>query len=199
MRKPPRFNNGHKKTRPRFARLDPKDLTEHAMKVKSIGSLVVAMSLCQACYANDYGMGVSLNGDENAVYLPINVSPSWRVEPYALYARRSSDNSRALVGSSTTVDLGVGIFKCWRIATQVQVYGGASVAYHWFHISGYDSTGYGIAPTLGAEYFLVEKVSVAAQASVNAWRLRNEYEDNSLDSTDKSLDTLTQVILRFMF
>jgi len=169
------------------------------MKYRSVVGAALVMNVGQACYASGYGVGASFNGNENTIYLPINFGASWRVEPYVLYGRRSSDNAGALVGSSTTIDVGVGLFNSWKISSQVQVYGGARVAHHSYDSSSYDSTGFGIAPTLGGEYFLIEHVSVAAEASASAWRLKNDYDGESLDSTDKTVNTITQVVLRFIF
>lgn len=167
------------------------------MRKEAVWLSALALGVCSAGQAAEYGLGVSLSGDNRVIYLPVNISPSWRVEPYGQFYRSVVESSSS-ANSSIGHDLGLGAFKLGLITSQVRIYGGARVAKthhnrepHW--------TGYSISPTIGAEYYFVDKFSIAGEASLSLSRAKTEFVNESLNTTNELTKTETQVVLRYLF
>ena len=61
--------------------------------VKAIAALLVSCFCIGNAAAAEYGVGISAKSDNGLVYVPIDISPKFRVEPYIRY---STDDTTSL-------------------------------------------------------------------------------------------------------
>jgi hypothetical protein len=190
-------------------------------------SLCVAVGLALAsanAMAADFGIGISARSDDGWLYVPIDVSKSFRIEPSVRYS--SSDTSFTVNGGyedsrdSNALELGVGLFGVKHIAEQAHLYYGGRLAYVDSEsttvqagsfggvIRGEGSSdGYRIGPTLGFEYIFGGHFSVGGEASYtylelegeSTTRVGNGLSTSVSDSKQTSQGTQTQLIFRYMF
>jgi len=182
--------------------------------------LVLLMSVFLVSTANamdvGFGMGFSNSYYDNwgaTVYVPLNIAPSFRLEPYLMYADNevdSTSSSGASGYSFSEMELGVGAFGIRKINPSTQLYFGAKLSYINIEADDFstggsyssDGDGYQIAPTLGFEYFFNENISLGGEAS---WFYANidtdDYDSFSGYSSDsvEATGTATEVILRYYF
>jgi hypothetical protein len=108
------------------------------------------------------------------IFMPMTPSPHLRVEPEIGFQWASTTNANGSTQSNTVVHFGSGIF---GLATKDRftAYYGARIAYlHFDQFSGSgqngfsfpDANGYFIAPSIGGEYFIADRVSVGGEVQV---------------------------------
>lgn len=189
-------------------------------------SLCVAVGLALAsanAMAADYGIGVSARSDDGWLYVPIDLSKTFRIEPSVRYG--SSEVSSG--GSSFTTsqesdrwELGVGLFGKKQITEQALLYFGGRLAYvdsqsTFVETGSFGSTirgegdqdGYRVGPTLGFEYIFGGHFSIGGEASYTFLDLEGESVTRTgssqfpsrSESEQKSQGTQTQLIFRYMF
>jgi len=143
-------------------------------------------------FAADVGVGVDVSAGNNTIYVPINISKEFRVEPYFSTYKNDDDDGFSYRQSK----VGVGLFKVSEAAHNTNVYWGARAAYIDGHSdideSKYD--GYSIAPVLGFEYFPVKNISVGADVSLEYTHVDR---DNSYDSSSSA--TKTSIGVKYYF
>ena len=111
-------------------------------------------------------------------FVPVNVAPNLRIEPFIGWARADLDNtppgtggqqfSPFLQGKSSDFTLGVGAFFVRPVAAQVQLYVGGRLALGWQSVE--DNAGDKasrrntlLAAALGGEYMPVPRVALGAE------------------------------------
>ncbi|MGB8930538.1 MAG: outer membrane beta-barrel protein [Anaeromyxobacteraceae bacterium] len=123
-----------------------------------------------------------LPGGSNKILIPINVSPSLRVEPFLGYTQvRTKDSSSPLgddVDWASTLTVGAGIYLLGDLGNNAEVYGGGRLAINRVAagfeykssgttVSGDDSfIGFGLAAVGGAEYYLSPRFALGVEAEL---------------------------------
>lgn len=189
-------------------------------------SLYVAVALALAsgnALAADFGVGISVRSDDGWLYVPIDVSKSFRIEPSIRYVNSELKIDQGSFQSKDEVEtweLGVGAFGLRRVTEAAHIYYGARFAY----VDTQNSTdgtgsfgqrvrsesqqdGYRIAPTLGFEYLFGGHFSVGGEASYSFLELEGETRSRvsgGLPSPGATIDqssqgTQTRLIFRYMF
>jgi len=173
--------------------------------------------------ASDYGLGVSIKSSDVSVYLPIRVSESLLVEPYFRFFSYDDSKSGAATSqdnSSTTYDIGAGVFRILDSTNNLSPYYGARIGYvnresnyesryssgSW----GSESTsrGFSIAPAIGVKYSFYENISVGFEAEWSYVKLDNDGVDKSIgiapssdgtNGSQTSSGTNTKIIIRYFY
>ena len=150
------------------------------------------LSLPTIASAADFGIGASFKSDDQAIYAPISLSSSFRVEPYFVNVQYTSKNDSYKYSRSIR-EYGVGLFGKKSAKDNVEIYCGARLARvetssrsnysvdpsDYGNISEKENQiGYAIAPALGFEYFIVPKLSVGGEA---------DYVYRNTDGKDKEV------------
>lgn len=108
------------------------------------------------------GLGVALLSADGqpSFFVPMQVSPAFRIEPEIGLARFDVNGDRA-----TAVQLGLGLLRTAGVAPQVGVYGGLRVQFQRFSVTGGEaSTNLRLAAVLGGEWQPVPQVALGAEA-----------------------------------
>jgi hypothetical protein len=188
--------------------------------MKSILLALAALGLASSSSAAEVGLGVSLKQNENTLYLPVKVSPGFRIEGSLFQSRNSmSSRSPAQSGPAFTQTssfkaevAGVGLFWLKAVTDNSSLYFGPRLGYiSQKYTSGiaddqFESRrhGYQVSPTLGFEYFPIKHMSLGAEVAYNYTSMSGSAtstvfpgNSGSLDSLDSG--TVTAVMVRFYF
>lgn len=171
-------------------------------------NLVVAAGLAlfaSGAMAADFGIGVSARSDDGIIYVPIDFSESFRLEPSFRYYKNEITQENIFGGTSVSesklLELGIGIFGKSKVTEAAQIYyGGRLTRFDASNSFGDDSDGFGVAPTFGAEYVFGERFSVGGEVAY--YFEDSDSEDNSSFTSDvenETQGTQTRLIFRFMF
>ncbi|MFC4309041.1 hypothetical protein ACFPN2_08115 [Steroidobacter flavus] len=170
-------------------------------------NLVVAAGLAlfaSGAMAADFGVGVSAKSDDGVIYVPIDFSDKFRLEPSLRYYKEERNDDPGFDSESDLLELGVGVFGKSKVTEAAQIYYGGRITY----FDGSSKTGsskttvdgYGIAPTFGVEYVFGGHFSLGGEVAY-AFE-KTDSEDNSFFSNDienETQGTQTRLIFRFMF
>lgn len=184
------------------------------MKRIAVLFLGLLLSLSNVHSAN-VGIGVGLvNFTEGGykIYVPVNINPVFRLEPYFEYFERDSDTVGTFTNSSNTDEytgFGVGIYGQNVTSSNTSIYYGINLGAYTYDETSFglgasetESDGTVIAPTLGFEYKFVENVSLGGEVAVRFSEQERDavYSGGSTSSNETdSKETVTAVILRYMF
>jgi len=170
------------------------------------------------------GVGASFKSNEGFIYIPIHLANNFMLEPFLRY----EDSHLDFAGSksaSESYSIGAGFFGVFTPTEKAQVYIGARVAYvnenskqpistlvlsdGPFPVppvvetvtSKTEQDGYSIAPTLGFEYSLFDRLSIGGEV---AWKLTKlegltGSQETRVNFDSKSNKTTTNIILRYYF
>jgi hypothetical protein len=167
--------------------------------MKNIALLAAGLLVPGLSTAAQVGIGGSVRSDDSAIYIPINVTPGFRLEPFFNWLdteTTSSGTTFSLEGRT----LGVGGFFQMNLHERVQTYLGGRLGYFEAEVSGglgtEDSEGFSIEPTLGAEFFVTDRFSVALEAFLYH---RETDADSSFAGSEESesTGTDTRLLVRF--
>jgi len=167
------------------------------------GFAVLALAMPALTQAAEWGLGATVGADGNAIYVPVKVSETLRVEPYVSYYDLESDFGTANT-SYQYAEGGVGFFGQAAVTEQVQSYVGARFGY--FRNKGESSGGFSdtdeegfiIAPTIGGEFFFVPQFAVGVEAYV-FYRDSDEDIEGFGEAETKDYGTGSRVVARFFF
>lgn len=183
----------------------------------------VALALCSAgASAADFGIGVSARSDDGWLYVPIDVSKTFRLEPSIRYASTDLTFTQDEIEDSQDTDtweLGIGVFGLKQVTDAAHIYYGARLAYVDAKTTTVDTSafgsqihsetkqdGYRIGPTVGFEYVFAQHFSVGGEASYTFLDIEGEsrawiddFTFSELDTEQKSQGTQTRLIFRYMF
>lgn len=188
--------------------------------MKRILPLSLAVLACNA-FAADFGLGVSVESNDAWIYVPVDVSPTLRVEPNIRYVESESEiqsesdffGPQFTTNESHSLEIGIGVFGLTSVLESVRAYYGARVAYidSEFEITSRDdfseisqkqsAEGYRISPTIGFEYQFNRRFSIGGEA---AWYYQDIDIDNDAGSATAKADieqngTETNLIFRYFF
>lgn len=156
--------------------------------------------------SSNIGLGVSLDSNNNTIYMPYDLSETIRIEPSLSYNKSSNNTSDTI-----NLEVALGLFGKQEVIQNINTLIGLRVGYIRSETdyslgavnSQADGNGYSIAPTLGFEYYLSENFSVGAEASIRYVKSEVEIKDSSSTQTNSydtsSTQTLTSASLRFYF
>jgi hypothetical protein len=184
----------------------------------AVGLTLAASSVLAA----DFGIGISARSDDGFLYVPIDFSKSFRVEPSVRYA--SSESTITQSGLDDTqeteiLELGIGLFGLRQITEAAHLYYGGRVAYvdtqgtslspgpiGGIISSESEQDGYRIGPAIGFEYLFGGHFSVGGEASYTFVDLEGESRSrygssfpSTVDIEQKTHGTQTRLIFRYMF
>lgn len=179
---------------------------------------IVALLVACAGHSAEFGLGASFDSDEGTIFLPVRLGEKGMLEPYFRF-RDSESRTGSTEFSSEDYEFGIGLFRKWQAIEQLDVYLGLRAAYvrrdqASAALSGVvvapgfftsiESTldGYLVAPTVGFEYKLIERLTIGAEVAVEREDLSGDSgaingQRISIDS--EKTDTRTNVIIRFYF
>lgn len=187
-------------------------------------SLFVAagLALCSgSVLAADFGVGITARSDDGILYVPINVSKTFRIEPSIRYVSSDLELSEDgdLVSQDTdSVELGIGVFGLKQVTDAAHIYYGARLAYVDTESTTLQPTfgnqvrtessqdGYRVGPTFGFEYLFGGHFSVGGEVSYTFLDLEGESTTTLGDFVllqsgveQKTQGTQTRLIFRYMF
>jgi len=167
-----------------------------------------------AAQSADFGFGVSFKSNESTIYFPIRIDQKFMLEPYVRYADRDSV-STAGIQSISTKDLALGFGAFWKSQPidSASLYIGARAAYvqserittSQLGISPatftQDMDGYLIAPTVGFEYFVIERISIGGEIAYEYSNIDGDTTGTftSTSTEQKFSGTRTNILLRYYF
>ena len=186
--------------------------------------VAVGLALCSAnVLAADFGIGVSARSDDGFLYVPIDVSKSFRIEPSVRYGTTElsfTEDGDVDSQETETWEVGVGLFGLKQVTEAAHIYFGARVAYVDTESTSTQplppfgdvirseskQDGYRIGPTLGFEYIFGGHFSVGGEASYTYLKVEGEssariddFELSTLETEQESNGTQTRLIFRYMF
>lgn len=154
-----------------------------------------------------YGIGLSLRQNEQTIYLPVQLSPSLRLEGSLQFANFTSKETDWDISQRDTT-FGLGLFHVRTLGEGFQLYAGPRFSYgkksqeHPVFTCTSDKT-YGITPLLGLEYRLTRNLSLSGEAGVRWSQTESEYYEKSKpwrhSNTNNQWSTQTSVALRYWF
>ena len=185
--------------------------------------VTIGLALCSSsALAADFGIGISARSDDGFLYVPIDVSKTFRIEPTVRYG--TSELSFSEDGSedsqdTATWEIGVGLFGKKQITDVAHVYYGARLAYVDTETTAVQPLGFGdvlrsestqdgyrIGPTLGFEYLFGGHFSIGGEAGYTFLDLDGEstarvddFVLSTVETEQKSSATQTRLIFRYMF
>jgi hypothetical protein len=182
--------------------------------MKKMALVMVFVCLSGSALAADFGLGVSVRSGDATIYMPIDISEAFRIEPMLQYEYRKSeytlfDDTIASTNTGTLWAVGVGLFGVTQLAESASVYYGGRVSYMSSESeSSYlgtlpggavlapesrESDGIVLAPTLGLEYHFSEHFSIGGEAALTYTNAEND------DESSERISTTTNIIFRYMF
>lgn len=186
--------------------------------------VAVALVACSgSAVAADFGVGISARSDDGFVYVPIDITKSFRIEPSIRYLSSEQTFTQSSGQDTQETDqweLGVGVFGLKQVTDAAHIYYGARLAYvdvqsttvdqGSFGLTLYsesDQDGYRIGPTVGFEYIFGGHFSVGGEASYtfldvegeSTARIGNNLSQSTLKTEQKTNGTQTRLIFRYMF
>ncbi len=186
--------------------------------------VAVGLALCSgSVLAADFGVGISARSDDGFLYVPVNITKSFRIEPSVRYVSSEQTFTQSFGEDRSDTkqwEIGVGVFGLKQVTDAAHIYFGARAAYVDVQSTSVDmgsfglpvhsktdQDGYRIGPTLGFEYLFGGHFSVGGEASYTfldiegestAW-VGNGLSRSTLETEQKTNGTQTRLIFRYMF
>lgn len=159
--------------------------------------------------AAEFGLGISANSNDQSIYVPVQITENFRTEFSVGYDSEEIESADTKV-EFEAFEIGVGLYMCNEVYERTQLYYGCRFLYiqqdrelvdgsvHRY----LDSEGYGIAPTLGFEYYLTDHISLGGEAAFRYVKIDGEGDTTgpisaSEDETIKNTDT--RAVIRYYF
>ena len=167
-----------------------------------------------------FGIGVNvldlsgvIYGDGATIYLPINLGPAFRLEPFLGFSSISYDWEGDADDSETNMELGLGIFPTIRKGSAV-IYVGGRIGMAIGSEEDKDSNGdvwveysdfsFGIGPALGGEYYFNPHLSLGGEMSImfvsmtDKTDYKSQFQDDEEDTITR-IATESLIFIRFYF
>ncbi len=163
--------------------------------------------------ATDFGIGVSVKSYDSAIYIPITISPAFRIEASVRYSE-SEDKRDDYKYERSSYEFGIGAFGTSKPRDFIVLYYGARLAYingeyensnNYYYLGspGRDEEfdGYRISPILGFEYFIIKNFSIGGEVELYFLKTEGEIVDDGVkvDIEENANGTYTRAILRYYF
>lgn len=164
--------------------------------MKRLELIVLIFSFCGVAFAQDttrqpqprWGIGISVSGNTGVIFVPIEVSQRFRLEPeFDVY--RGESRRRDYSSTQTNLSVGSGFFAMTRTGN-VNVYYGArltitSMLSTWKDRGEPDErsgSGFSVGGVVGGEYFLGDRFTLGGEARLIVSYLRR-YGDSTVFRT----------------
>jgi hypothetical protein len=175
--------------------------------------LICAGTAHSATAATSAGIGVSIQSDDSLIYVPIDFNKKFRLEPSLRYSKEESHLQNDFDLESSSLELGVGLFGLTGVGEKLRIYYGGRLAYVRTEFTSsqlfasdllgfesftvqQDADGYRVAPTLGFEFLINDRLSIGGEAEYFYQELDIErFGRNRLQTSG----TDTRLIVRFRF
>lgn len=176
----------------------------------------VAILASGTSVAAEYGVGISAKSDNGLIYIPVDISPTIRIEPYIRHSSSDSKQRIDFGGTETTfrskfdqLEGGLGMFGLAVPKESVRLYYGGRASYFdsdtrssstalQFKQSSY---GYRIIPTIGFEYLFNSHFTLGGEVGYY-FEHRNVDERSATSNRESESDqngTESFLILRYFF
>lgn len=106
------------------------------------------------------GIGASIRDGDPSIYLPIEISPAFRVEPFFAW----SEVDTGAGGSTESRQAGAGGFFRFDLHEQLQTYAGGRLAFVEMEDPAQELDGFRIEPTVGVEFWATRRFTLALEA-----------------------------------
>jgi hypothetical protein len=150
--------------------------------------------------AADWGLGTTVGESDTTIYVPVQVSEGFRLEPFAGYYRNEFDSDSGTFGLSG-YSVGSGFFRTVPFGERAQAYFGARLSYSYskYRNVSADETGQGyrVAPVLGGEIFLLPQLSVGVEAY--AYYSDTDIDGDAFMDGNEEIGTASNFVARFHF
>lgn len=178
---------------------------------------ITATLLTSLSIANEtsYGIGVAVN-DSLKIYIPINTE-QYLIEPTLVFIKDHTDATAptSFNSKNESTQIGIGLFRKNAVIKNTSLYYGARIGYiknenesvySGSQLSTSKDDGYFIAPTIGAEYFIINKFSIGLDLSASYSKTDGDtitnfsgiIQTSSAKQTTK-FRTMAEVIIRYHF
>jgi hypothetical protein len=192
----------------------------HWNGIGTAAALLLAALAAGHAAAAEHGVGLSAKSDNGLIYVPIDVSPKFRVEPYVRYSTDDTTSFETtppqvtLTGQETeTLEVGAGLFGLALPNESLRIYYGARAGYLNIHDtfelhSGTEvirvsdtSVGYHVAPTFGFEYLFNSHFTLGGEAAYfyDHFESDQRFGSSNSDFESESIGTEAFLILRYYF
>ena len=177
--------------------------------MKSRIALALTLAMSSSAFA-DVGIGVSIQSEDSRVYVPIDITESFRIEPLVRYYKNEESEGDSEYKTKYS-EIGAGFFGKSGLTENLDFLYGVRVAYtkekRVYQYANFDRDldleldGYAIAPTIGFEYFVMEKFSIGGEVALAYTKMDGEEDDSGdkIDVDDKTTETDTSLNVRFYF
>lgn len=157
--------------------------------------LLSLMLMASSAIAADYGIGINLNEDTRAISVPIDISETFRVEPFYGASNSSADG---VTKKYQTQGVGLYLTSKNEETSTLLYYGGKLAIDSYSETDNYDRTGQAISAVIGFEYFFSISASFGGEARYTSGT--DSYDPDGKDSyTKNSTYTDSGVFLRYYF
>jgi hypothetical protein len=172
----------------------------------------LVLAIVHRCYvvwtpARSRSIGAKRRARGPTIFVPINMSSRFRIEPEIGIGWASATNTSGRTDSTSVVHSGSGAFGL-ASKDRFTAYYGARIAYIRFGQSSTFSTGtnsftypsangFFVAPAIGGEYFLSDRLSLGGEVQVRYTRSTFDASSGSGSITTKSANTRGAITLRF--
>ena len=171
----------------------------------------VAAAWAMPAQAAEVGLGVALYEHSGTVFVPIDIGPGLRIEPYFTNSTQRRSDSSTQYNRTVYTTLGVGAMGLWPLADNTRFVAGGRLGYHrmrshyQYNVGAPQDTsaaGLVLAPVVGFEYLVTKKLAVGIEAGYYYSRLKGHADDyfaGRVDTKQTDTGTSTSVTLRFFF
>jgi hypothetical protein len=180
--------------------------------MKTLFLIAGIVSLSTSALALDVGIGIGHGQNSGSIYVPIEFSPSLRIEPFLSVLKETSTTS-SFSSSYSDKAYGAGLFGVRQTTENTRFFYGARLAYakreHEQVVSpslglsqNSSASGYSFAPTVGFEYLLQKNISIGGEATISYLRMtdKSSYGIQPDSSTKQTrTQTGTSVTARYYF
>lgn len=137
------------------------------------------------------GIGGSLRSGDSAVYLPIEISPAFRIEPFFAW----SETDLTPGGALESRQLGAGGFFRFELHENLQTYAGGRLSFVEVESGGADLDGFRVEPTIGVEFWATPRFTLALEAFLYREDLDGSNGGVAVESESTGSDT--RLLVRF--
>ena len=178
---------------------------ENLIMMKKLSAIALA-TLISSTAAAEIGIGLSAKEDTSTIFFPMDLSDTFKLEPGIAFSDASQDEEDFEI-SLTRWELSLGAFLVNNISQKFDVLLGARFSLldveSEVTIDGQknesSSEGFGIAPTLGFEYFVIDNLSLGGEVALAYTSTESEVEGFDGSTENSSWNTETALNVRFYF
>ncbi len=154
--------------------------------------------------AAEFGIGISIDQHDQTIYIPFKLTNSLKTE-ISIGIHSGKTETSEYKFENDRIETGIGVFLAKNVNDKTKLFMGCRFLYieetneyKGNSLNSSDVAGYGIAPTLGFEFFVTDHISLGGEAEFYYKDLNGEDEDKN-DIDNKYNGTDSRVVLRYYF